>query len=118
MPKFLINTVLLTVLYALLAAGAGEDNVHWGYVFVAALSALVCSLGSWLSPVSAAQVMSRDEALRQCRGTMAPTEWPIGPYLLPMPPDGWVWLSSTLYKLPILVSTEGIITNGDWHDGF
>lgn len=112
MPKFLINTVLLTVLYALLAAGAGEDNVHWGYVFVAALSALVCSLGSWLSPVSAAQVMSRDEALRQC------TEWPTSKGLRPMPPDGWVWLSSTLYKLPILVSTEGLITSGDWLDGF
>lgn len=112
MFKFLINTVLLTALYVAVMTWAGEDSAHWGYVFIAALSALVCSLGSWLLRGSESRVISRDEALRRC------THWPTSKSLRPMPPDGWVWMSSDLYKDPILVSTKGFLTSGDWHDGF
>lgn len=111
MFKFLINTVLLTALYVAMAMREDFD-VHWGYVFIAALSALVCSLVSWLRPVSPRHAMSRDEAIRYG------TEWPGPKGLRPMPPDGWMWMRSDLYKDPILVSKDGLITRGDWRDGF
>lgn len=115
MSKFLINTVLLTALYVALAMREGFV-VHWGYAFIAALSALVCSLVSWLLTGPTGAVMSRDDAIRHCDDALR--DWPTEPYPLAFAPEGWVWLSSNLHKHPILVSTEGVITQGDWHDGF
>ncbi len=118
MFKFLINFVLLNVMYLILWRAIGEDfdTYSVGFLILSAMSLAVCALGNWLVPVSSCRVMSRDDALNQCVKGL--TVWPDESFPLSVPPDGWVWVSTNLYSYPVLVSTDSIITSGDWHDGF
>ncbi len=118
MFKFLINTaissVLLSVVYVLIALFVG-DQIHIGYVFIAIISAAICTPGPWFSIGSPHYAIPRAEALQWCGDAF--DQWPEqGP--LPLPPEGWTWMSSNLNKKPVLVAWNGLITQGDWHDGF
>lgn len=114
MRSFLINTAILSVVYAMMGLFV-KDQLHLGYVIIAVISAAICTPGPWLSVEQSRYAVPRDEALRWCDKKI--NQWPqYG--LLPLPPEGWTWMTSNLDKRPVLVSAGGLITQGDWHDGF
>lgn len=82
MLKFLINTVLLSLLYALMGLFVG-DQIHLGYVVIAVTSAAICTPGPWFSLGPQYVAVSRDEALQWCGEEL--DRWPEhGPLPIPL----------------------------------